>query len=326
MDLENLIFDFKRQIKAGLEITKIKIKNKFSNIVFCGMGGSNLVGDLLKTIFEIKIPILINKDYEIPQWVDKKTLIISISYSGNTEETLSSYKKAIEKKLPIISISSNGKLKLSSLKNKTPFIEIPFKNIQPRFSIWFQLAALIKLFYDLNLIVKPKYQYKDFLKSADRVLKKQIKLLAKKLSKKLKNKSLLIYSSSKNYPLLKIWKANFNENSKIPIFCNTFPEINHNEIAFLQNKNIPLNNFYALIILVGNEKKKILKRIKLTTKLFNKNNLRAEIINLKKKNFLTSLFSNIILGELTSVYLAKEYKINPLQIEIIEKFKKMMKK
>lgn len=322
-NLESLILNFKEQIEAGFKIPKINIGNKFSNIIISGMGGSNLVGDLLPIFSDIKIPIYTNRNRKLPYWTNKNSFVIANSYSGNTEETISVFKEALKKELNIIAISSNGKLQQLALKHKIPFIEIPFKNIQPRFSIWFQLSALIKICNDLKLI---KFPDKEILINRSKNLKiNKIKRLALKLAKKIQNKIILLYGSIENEAIMKIWKANFNENAKIPIFYNNFPELNHNEIAFLENKKINKNNFCALFLKLGNESPQIIKRIKLTKEIFKKTRIESVIIDINNKNIIESILSIIILGELSSIYLAQKYNINPLQIKIIEEFKKMMK-
>jgi len=328
MNLENLILNFQKQLESDFQISKkISIRNSFSNIIFCGMGGSALSSSLIISLsktLQVKIPLYLHQDYRLPHWVNKNSLIICISYSGNTEETISAYNEAIKNKLQVIAISTGGKLKKLALENKKPFIEIPFKNIQPRFSIWFQLMILLKIFNNFGII--KKFYINELLNASKNLDIKILKNQAENLAKKIKNKILLIYGSVENNGILKIWKANFNENAKIPIFYNVFPEINHNEIAFLENKNINKIYFCSLFFQLGNESSQIKKRINLTQQIFKNFGIKTLYLNLEKSNLFESIFSSIILGELTSIYLAKIYNINPEKIEIIEKFKKMMEK
>ena len=111
------IKDFPLQIEEIFKIENI-LQNKnndsinYDNILFCGMGGSAIGGDLLKSMIQHKlnIPIIINRDYKLPNWVNPSTLVILSSYSGNTEEVLSCYDECISKKNEPIIISSSGKL------------------------------------------------------------------------------------------------------------------------------------------------------------------------------------------------------------------------
>ena len=99
---------------------KIKIeKNNYSNILICGMGGSAIGGDFIKSLVgdEIALPLDINRDYNLPAWVSNASLIILSSYSGNTEEVVSCLNQCITKKINPIIITSNGVLLDQAKKN-----------------------------------------------------------------------------------------------------------------------------------------------------------------------------------------------------------------
>ena len=115
-NMKDAIKSFPNQIRESFEIMKnwssINEYDEIQKILVIGMGGSAIGGDLVKVIVQnnCSIPIIINRSYSIPEWVDDKTLIIASSYSGNTEETLSAFKRCYEKKSPIIIISTGGTL------------------------------------------------------------------------------------------------------------------------------------------------------------------------------------------------------------------------
>ena len=110
------IYNFPDQMNEAIEIGKtIELKNKYekiSNIVICGMGGSAIGGDLCKSLANdsLSIPLSINRNYTLPNWVNNRSLVICSSYSGNTEESLSSYHDAKKKGAMILGISTGGEL------------------------------------------------------------------------------------------------------------------------------------------------------------------------------------------------------------------------
>jgi len=127
---------FPEQIKDAQSLVDSSELPKLYNIqhvIISGMGGSAISGDILKDYTEEKgfIPLSVYRSYQLPKWINKQTLIFSQSYSGNTEETISSFKNAFEKKCPIITITSNGKLKEYSNKRSIPCISLP-EGCQPR--------------------------------------------------------------------------------------------------------------------------------------------------------------------------------------------------
>jgi glucose/mannose-6-phosphate isomerase len=126
---------------------------EINNIVISGLGGSAIAGDLIKNFLkdELKIPVLVNRNYHLPKFADKKTLIICSSYSGNTEETLSVCNEAIKRNCKIICISTGGELEKLATLNNIPIISLQ-KGFQPRFALGLSFSTLLILFSKLNLI------------------------------------------------------------------------------------------------------------------------------------------------------------------------------
>lgn len=154
-EMEKILIDFHKQIRYSIsQITlypKIADCTKINKIVIFGMGGSAISGDLTRNYIsinhpEIEIPITVIRNYNIPSWLDSQTLVIAISYSGNTEETISCFTQALQKTSHLIGIASGGQLKEICSERKLPFVEIP-GGYQPR-------AALGYLFFTvLNVIL-----------------------------------------------------------------------------------------------------------------------------------------------------------------------------
>ncbi len=153
-DMFQSIFDFPNQLGTALKIGK-KIKltkqyNNIKNIVIAGMGGSAVGGDLLLTLLKnhLSIPLYISRDYSLPNWVNKSSLVICSSYSGDTEETLSAFNEAKGKKSAIIGITTGGKLAHQLEQNGFDKIIIP-GGLQPRSAVSFSLIPLIYLIQNL---------------------------------------------------------------------------------------------------------------------------------------------------------------------------------
>ncbi|MBC7189022.1 SIS domain-containing protein, partial [Candidatus Aerophobetes bacterium] len=146
--LSNFPEQCKQSINIGKEESKKLLtgeKDSFEKIVVCGLGGSAIGGDILKTIFsESKIVIDVSRDYHLPSFVDEKTLVFAISYSGNTEETISSFKEAVERGCRVISISSGGELERLSREKEVAHIKIP-SGFPPRCAIGFLTIPCLML-------------------------------------------------------------------------------------------------------------------------------------------------------------------------------------
>ena len=219
------------QYKKSLDLVNFKIKkSKINNVLFCGMGASGIVGDIIKEYLydEIKIPIIVNKNDNIPNFVDKNTLVFIITHSGKTKETLKCYNKAKLKKAQIIGITANKNLEF---KNK---ILIPDSEYG-RVILYYSLFPILIILNKFGLIKNKDNEIKKALNSVKNFKDKN---KAKVIAKKLYKKTPVIYSYFSYRAVGYYWKTQLNELSKVYALQNFFPEVNHNEIE-VNN----LNNF-----------------------------------------------------------------------------------
>ncbi|MAF50672.1 MAG: hypothetical protein CMH64_01140 [Nanoarchaeota archaeon] len=220
------------QYEASLELVKdFKIdKKKIDNVVFCGMGASGVVSDIVKDYVydEVKVPVIVNKNSNIPGFVNKNSLVFVISHSGHSKEILSCYKKAKEKRAQIISITGNRKL---NWKNK---LLIPDNTKFGRVVLYYSLFPI--------LVILSKY---GVIKNKDKEINKALRAIkgfkdqkkAEKVARKLYKKMPVIRSSFAYRSVGYYWKTQLNELSKVFVVQNFYPEINHNEIeAVFGNK------------------------------------------------------------------------------------------
>ncbi|MFW6144293.1 MAG: bifunctional phosphoglucose/phosphomannose isomerase, partial [Candidatus Natronoplasma sp.] len=207
------------------------------NIVVTGMGGSAIVGDTLKSFLanRIKIPIAVNRDYTLPSFVDEKTLLFVISYSGNTEETLSAARKGLEKNANVVAISSDGELEKMSEEEKIVFMKAP-KGYPPRAAFAFLFIPVIQLLSEL-LIYDAEIDVLDTV-SELKELRDQIKMdvpaeenKAKQLAERIENKIPIVYGHSIYNAVANRWHTQFNENAEVLSWYGAFPEMNHNEVV-----------------------------------------------------------------------------------------------
>lgn len=316
-------------IGEGIKIDKV-YKKKYSNIIFAGLGGSAIGADLIKNFIEneIKIPISVNRNYTLPNFVNKDSLVFIVSYSGNTEETLSSYKDALKRGGKIIVITSGGKLETLAIKNKHILISIP-KGYPPRCALGYSfIPALISL-CKLGLIKDKRKEIQkasNFLKSISKKLNPNMKNnIAKKIAERIKGKIPVIYASENLSSVATRWRGQFEENSKNLASSAIFPEMNHNEIVGWENPKKPLRNVIALILSDKGEHPRIKKRMDITESLLSKekfNILRIEAIG---NSLLERILYLIYLGDFVSLYLALMNGVDPAPVKRIDTLKKMMK-
>lgn len=319
-DIKEIIYNFPSQFKVGLEASAhIKSKRKFENVIVSGMGGSAWPSDVLKTWLTLKIPFLVNRTYNLPLEASSKTLAVFSSYSGNTEEPLYSYKEALARKMFATGITSGGRLEKFCKRDKTFLASIP-ANLQPRMATGYLFSALYSLLVNLKLTKDRSAEILEMAKKLDiRELEKEGQRIAKRIFRKIP----IIYMPDKFKAIGYVLKIKFNENTKIPAFCNYFSEINHNEMSGWQ---IPLGKFFVVMFRDLDDHPRMLKRIELTSKLIQSEKVEVEIIDMKGKNTLEKIFNTILIGEWASYYLALKYKVNPIEIKFVDKLKKDLRK
>lgn len=332
-NFRQFILDTPNQFEEGMSLAKdIKIDKSFNSVTISGMGGSALPANLLKTycssLFKSypeykQFEIYINRFYSLPlEAQNKNSLNIIASYSGNTEESLSSLNEAYEKDLPFIGISSGGKLEQLCKEYHAPFIKlpIPYPNYQPRMGTGYFFGSLFKLLVNHNLV--PDLT-KDIISLSSKFIEKMPELEenGKLLAQKLIGKTPVIYASKDFESVAMVWKIKINENAKTPAFWNFFPELNHNEMVGYTN---PQGKFFIIMLKDENDNPKNLKRYRATSDLLKEKEVESEIINLDGDDVFSKIFLSITYSDWTSYYLALEYKQDPTPVELVEKLKKIL--
>jgi len=318
LDSQNMlqvIKDFPNQCREALELPRgISASGEIKNIIITGMGGSAMGGDLLKIYMdESEIPVYVNRNYKLPKFVNENSLVFAVSYSGNTEETLSSLKDAKEKNAQIIGITSGGKLAEECEK----VITIP-SGLQPRAALGYSFFPMLGVLHNTNLIrVK-----NDDLNEMMNILKQTDKFNeeGEKLSKKLKEKIPIIYASEKLGPIAFRWKTQINENAKMPAFYNVFSEMNHNEIAGYKSMD---GKFVVVLFRDKYDNDRIKKRMDICREIMEEHSS-VEEVQTQGESLLARMFSTVYLGDFVSYYMALWNRVDPSPVEIIEAMKKKL--
>ncbi len=308
---------------AKLLGSEIKVSG-VDKVVVSGMGGSAIAGSLLQTYCLEKAPQLsvqVSRGYEVPGNVDKTTLVIAVSYSGNTEETLSAVKSAMRKGARVVVVASGGKLKQQAEQLKKPVVEIP-EGIQPRAALPYLFLPLLNILHNAGLIPDPSSEIQDSIDSL-RGTAGTYKERAKSLAEKLAGKVPLVYASDRMAGIAYRWKTQLNENAKVHAFSHVFPELNHNELVGFTKLNA---NYYMIIIEDESDNRRIKERMRLTKEIAGSKGVPSTQIVIKGEHLLTRILSAVHIGDLTSVYLAKATGVDPEPVVVIENFKKELGK
>jgi glucose/mannose-6-phosphate isomerase len=314
--------------QLGVDFSIPEMTRRPENVVFAGMGGSALGALLAATYPGYKVPFEVSRNYSIPEYVDKKTLFIASSYSGNTEETLEALSIAEKTGATIMVIAGGGKLVEIAKDKNYPLALLP-EVTQPRYAVLYSFRALLSILVSADLLDE-KVMKKE-VENAALFLKKHTqnwsvsvetaKNPAKKLALDLVGKSIVIYGGPLTYPAAYKWKISFNENAKNIAWVNQYPEFNHNE--FLGWTSHPLDKPYAVIDLRSSfEHPQVQKRFDVSARLLSGKRPTPHTINAEGETLLEQLLWLVAMGDFVSLYLALLNGLNPTPVDLIEKFKK----
>ncbi len=327
-DMNTLIAEFPDNITEALEIaSKAKIftpKHEIRNVLICGMGGSGIGGRLVAKWVEdeLSVPVTFAQDYGIPGYVSKHTLLIGSSYSGNTEETLSSIHQALEKGAQLIGITSGGKLLELCEENNYDVIVVPGGN-PPRSALAYSLVQLLHIFAELGM--SSQIRLTEMGKARDLIVAEQdsIRAIGREMANFIHGNVAIFYGTTDYEPVLVRARQQFNENGKNLGWSHCIPEMNHNELVGWGGGD----DRFALVVLETEDvHPRNAKRIEIT---------KATIAN-KTKNLMTVqskgrsriersiYFINIV--DWASLYITELNGADPIDIKIIDYLKSELSK
>lgn len=302
-----------------------------SNIVVIGMGGSAIGGDLLRACLEgeLMVPMQSCRAYDVPAWVGKGTLAITLSYSGNTEESLAACRNARRRGAGIVAFSVGGKLEEYASADGFPHFRLP-PGLQPRAALGFIFLSCLWVLETLEIVPKKKDEKGEtieILRHLRGLMRPEAPLpgnLAKQIAGNLVGKMPVVYGSYGFKGVVAYrWKCQFNENAKVLASWNVFPEMTHNETSGWGGLAELYQNLCVLFLRDRADPPRIERRVNLAKEIIGK---RADIHEIWAcgASPMARMFSLVYLGDLVSVYLAILQEIDPTPIRDIDHIKEEM--
>jgi glucose/mannose-6-phosphate isomerase len=298
------------------------------NVVIAGMGGSAIGGELLKDYARDKsqVPIEVSREYKLPAYADKNTLVILASYSGDTEETLSSFLDAVKRKCMVYCISSGGSLIEYAQKLGVPYLQVK-AGMPPRAALPHMFLPLLKSMEKINALPKLSDEFSEITKVLEAISsqnspeKPSEQNFAKKLALNLNKTVPVVYGFGVYRGVALRFKQQFNENAKVPAKWENFSELNHNETMGWENSQ-GLAKYYALVFIRDKvEPVEIRSRIETTKGLMQPKMSKLFEVWAEGKGELSKMLSTILVGDFTSVYLAFLRNVDPTPVDTVSVMK-----
>ncbi len=309
------------QIRHSLEVNKdVQVAGEFDSIILSGMGGSGHPGDLLNALHVTKVPLTVHRSYGIPHAFGTKPLTIISSYSGNTEEALSSYEEAKAAGKPMLVNTSGGKLLEWAKRDNIPTSLIDYPGMQPRHTLFASFTGLATALANSNLAEQLSEQFQQAADVIDNE-EERLEEPAKAVAQQLVGKTPVFYASDEMAFAAKNMKIQTNENAKTAAFWNEFPELNHNEMVGMTH---PQGAFHAVFLKTTRDSPHITDRMQITKQLYEEWGVGVTEVAVQGETLLDQLSYAVVFGLWLTYYLALAYNVDPIPVPGVENFKKRL--
>jgi len=322
--MDKMIARFPEQLSEALALAQNVTLKKHSaplrTIFISGLGGSGIGGNFVQEFVRpvCKLPVVVSKGYHAPAWVNKHTLAICSSYSGNTEETLSTLEQLLQTGAQVVCIASAGRLIEIAQQRGLDYVQVPGGWSSPRACLGFSVVAQLAVLRAAKLI---PLKLLTQVGAAQKMLAKDqaaIQKSARKIAAALVGKTPVVYTADHNEAVAVRWRQQINENAKMLAWHHVVPEMNHNELVgwrdnrpdvaviWLRNKD----DFQRTSIRMDINKEMIGELAGNSTEIWSKG-----------KSPIEKAFYLVHLGDWMSFYLAELRQVDPVEIKVIDYLK-----
>ncbi len=307
----------------------VRIDQGTEKLCLCGLGGSAMGGDVLCDHMErtSRAMASVVRDVTLPEWVDRGTLAILISYSGNTRETLAMYEEARRRKATTAVITSGGRLQQLSAENGDPAIIVP-SGLQPRAALGHLLGAAASVVgaAGLSSIDKDLRNMLPAIREELRACAPQVPLdenPAKQVAMRLQDKIPFVYSSRGVRPAGRRWQTQINENSKMLCLYGELPEADHNQVVgWVDGDRRP--ECQPVFLRAPSDQGMMADIVRATISIFEDFRLDPVVVDLRGGSALENIMRGMVLGDHVSYYLAMLKGVDPSPVSSISELKKRL--
>ena len=321
--MRNLISGFGNQLRHALEIgasASLKKETKeIRSVMISGLGGSGIGGTIVSELMaaECVVPICSNKGYDLPEYINEHTLVICSSFSGNTEETLEAFEKAMAKGAEIACVTSGGKLLELAIENKLNYIQLPTAE-SPRTMMGYSTTQLLYLLNHYELVGD---SFKSDLNKAATLidgLQTEIQADAELISDHIEGKMPIIYACDGYEGMAVRFRQQLNENAKMLCWHNIVPEMNHNELVGWRNKD---ENLAVIFFRNDTDYTRNQKRLEINKEVISKYTSSVMEYWSKGDSMIEKTFYLVNVGDHVSYIISKRNGVVAEEIEVINSLK-----
>ena len=297
-------------------------------VVIAGMGGSAIGADLLAAYAapHARVPILTWRNYDLPRFVGPDTLLIASSHSGNTEETLSAFERALQAGVKALAVTTGGELAARAEAASVPLWRFEHAG-QPRAAVGFSFGLLLGALVRLGVV---EFDL-DELESTLRAMREQAvsiraevpvaKNLAKRMAGQLMDRWPTILGADLMAPVARRWRTQIAEIAKAMAQFEELPEADHNMVAGVEHPKAMIGPTMVVFLRSSFNHPRNLKRLEATRHVLMLEGFNTDIIECPGLSRLAQQWTGLHMGDYLAYYLAMAYGVDPTPVMAIEELK-----
>lgn len=328
----------RKNVKVEMPITNLKrvvdslsnmdhpVFRQYNEIIIGGMGGSGIVGSIVADFFSSisSKPIIQLRLQSLPAWAERNTLVIVVSYSGNTSEMISLYNDAKKRGCGIVVVTSGGNLEKMAKTDGMDLILIG-GGFMPRSDITTPISHVLAII-DSQIGTHVHKEYMETLKKGidyAATLESDDMNEARRIALDISAKMPFFYTAEQARCISSRWRAQLNENAKVVAADGAFPEFDHNEIEGWCGEK---RKEVLPVILRTSADGETRRYMDACCKVLSKRGMKPYIIDIKGETLMETIVFGIVLGDYVSLYLAEYLGVDPSPVDAITEFKNLLKK
>ncbi len=329
--------EFPQQCAEGWRIAQdIRLPNGYGEVdqvVVCGLGGSGIGGELLRTLLlpECRVPVIVHRDYGVPAFVNKRTLVLVCSHSGTTEEVLSAFGAAQRAGAAIACVTSGGTLEQRAKETGIPVFRYVFGG-WPRAALGYSLMGQLGLVQAAGLLADQSAAVAEAVQvmtdwQAELTAHVPVERnVAKQMARSLYGRIAVVYGAEHLGEVARRWKGQINENSKSAAVSDLLPEANHNSVVGYELPAEQQRWLHYVLLDSSSYHPRVAPRIELTRELLEKGGIPCSVVKARGKSRLAQMLGVAHFVDYVSYFLAMLYETDPWSIASIQLVKEYMSK
>jgi glucose/mannose-6-phosphate isomerase len=335
-DMLGRIAQFGDQVRVGWRLSRelalAEIHRSATSVVVLGMGGSAVAGDLVRAIFadRLTVPIASVRDYDLPAWVGKSTLVVAISHSGATEETIAALSATLEKRCPVVVITTGGPIGDVASRVQLPLLLYPAADVPPRASLGYTISLLTGTLERAGMLDITESEVEAGILASGAVVRAcepsvtTESNMGKQLAWSALDRLPVIVGSGAMAAVARRWKTQINENSNSAASAEELPEQMHNAVVGYDQPEVLRDHQYVILLASSTDHPRNSFRAELSTELLDAVGIGHQTVKVEGEGRFAQACAAITLGDYVSAYLGLLYGIDPSATPVLTHVKERM--